>query len=202
MKNLHTKRVISLPVGLLSIVIVLFTACQSKPKTNTNTRVKPKAKVEKEEKRVPKMDIHTAAFMGSLEAMKQHIAMGSDLNIIEPLGGATPLISAITFDKTDVARVLIEGGADLNLQNYEGSTALHVAAFFCRTEIVKLLIENKANKAIKNKYGSTAYESVLAPFDAMKPIYVQISRDLAPLGFELDLAKLESTRPVIANLLK
>ena len=109
---------------------------------------------------------------------------------------------ATTFGKTDVAKALIEAGADIHITSADGSTPLHTAAFFCRTEIVKALLAKGADKNLKNSYGSTAFESVSGPFNEVKGIYDQISKDLGPLGFKLDYKHLETTRPVIAKMLQ
>ncbi len=150
----------------------------------------------------PSVDIHTAAFLGDLEAIQQHIKAGSDLDAREPTMNSTPLISAAVLGKTEVARALIAAGADVNLQNNEGSTALHSAAFLCRTEIVEMLLANGADKSLKNIYGSTALESVAGPFEPVKPIYDEFSKNLGPLGLKLDYRQLEETRPVIAGMLR
>ena len=42
----------------------------------------------------PNVDIWTAAAQGNLEAIKQHVSAGTDLNAKEPGGGSTPLIMA------------------------------------------------------------------------------------------------------------
>lgn len=148
------------------------------------------------------MDIHTAVVSGNIEAVRQHIAAGSDLNVKDPFGGSSPLISAAVFGKTDIAKVLIDAGANLNIQNNDGSTALHCAAFFCRPEIVKLLLDKKADKSIKNKYNATAYENVSGSFQEMKPAYDMIVNALSPMGLKLDYAYVEKTRPEIAAMLK
>ena len=118
------------------------------------------------------------------------------------MGGSTPLMSAALFGKTEIAKLLIDAGAMLNVQNNEGSTALITAAFFCRPEIVKMLLEKKANKTIKNKYNNTAYETVAGPFQDVKPVYDMLGSALAPLGLKLDYEYLKKTRPVIAAMLK
>ena len=150
----------------------------------------------------PKVDIHTAVISGNIEALKQHIAAGSNLNEKEPIGGSSPLISACLFDKTAMAKALIDAGADLNFQNNDGSTPLHTAAFFCRPDIVNMLLAKGADKTLKNKYGQTAYELVTGPFASVKPVYDALGKILAPMGLKLDYAYLEKTRPEIAVLLK
>ncbi len=133
--------------------------------------------------------------------MNQHIKAGTNLDIKDQYG-STPLIIATTFGKTEVAKALISGKADLHITNNDGSTPLHVASFFCRTEIVKVLLEKGANKELKNNYGSTPLMSIASSFSEVKPIYDQLSKDLGPLGLKFDYKQLELTRPIIAELLK
>jgi hypothetical protein len=157
--------------------------------------------VEAEKVKAPDMDIFAAALFGNLEAINGHIRAGTDLNQKDEYG-STPLIIATTFGKNGVAIALINAGADINLKSDEGSTPLHTAAFFCRKEVVNALLEKGADKTLKNAYGSTPFESVAAPFDVVKPIYDQISKDLGPLGLKLDYGLIQKTRPVIAEMLK
>ena len=150
----------------------------------------------------PSLDIHAATVLGDLDAIQQHILAGSDLDEREPSMNSTPLISASVFGKTEVARALIEAGADVNLQNNEGSTALHTAAFLCRTEIVEMLLENGADKDLRNVYGSTPIETVAGSYGDVKAIYDEFSKNLGPLGFKLDDEHVEATRPLIAAMLR
>jgi len=150
----------------------------------------------------PKMDIHTAIITGNMAVLRQHIAASSNLNVKDPIGGSSPLISACLFGKTDMAKILIEAGADINFQNKDGSTALHTASFFCHPEIVRMLLDKGADKTIKNKYGSTAYESVAGPFADLKGTYDNLGKMLEAMGLKLDYAYIEKTRPEIALMLQ
>jgi ankyrin repeat protein len=152
--------------------------------------------------KVPSVDIHTAVLMGNKEALRQHIAAGTDINEKDPFGGSSPLISAALFGKTEEAKILIDAGADINFQNNDGATALHTAAFFCRPEIVRLLLEKGAGKDIKNKFGATPYQSVAGSFEESKNTYDVLGKVLEPMGLKLDYAYIEKTRPVIAEMLK
>jgi ankyrin repeat protein len=180
--------------------VVLFTiACAAtscNPKTEANTPAATPA-VE-----APAIDIHTAVVTGNKDALKQHIAAGTNLNEKDPFGGSSPLISAAVFGKTDEAKILIDAGADINFQNNDGSTALLTAAFFCRPEIVKMLLDKGADKTITNKYGATAYQTVAGPFADSKPAYDMMGKMLEPMGLKLDYAFVEKTRPEIAAMLK
>ena len=182
------------------ILLVLLSAC-SNSGTNNNVQSENDAKVKSSVEK-PKVDLHTAIMSGNLEAVKQHIEAGTDLNKKDQMSGSTALIAAVSFNKNTIAKTRIDAGADLNLKNNDGSTALHAAAFFCNIEIVQMLLDANADKSMKNNYGATARESVLAPFADMKPIYQMMQQQLEPLGISFDLAEIEKTRPVIAMMLQ
>jgi hypothetical protein len=149
----------------------------------------------------PKMPIHTAAYLGDDKVIKAHIAAGTDLNLKDEYG-STPLTVSITFGKTDAALALIKGGADLSAKNNDGSTPLHTAAFFCRKEIVESLLKNGADTEITNNYGATPLLSVSGRFADVLPIYMDLNKNLGPLGLKLDLNRIEKMRPIIADLLR
>ncbi len=154
------------------------------------------------EVKAPGIDLNTAVYMGNLAAVQQHIKAGTNLNTKEPLGGSTPLLTACVFGKTEIAKALINAGADLDMVNNDGSTPLHVAAFFCHTEIVQSLIANGANINALNGQGATALQSVAGPFSEVKPVYDFLLQQLGPLGLKLDYEQIEATRPVIAQMLQ
>jgi len=178
-------------VCLLTLVVLIPACTQTTEKSKVESTVAP-----------PEMDIQTAVMSNNLEVIKQHIVAGSNLDAKEPFNGATPLNSAATFGKTEIAKALIEGGADLSITNNDGSTPLHTAAFFGRVEIVQMLIDAKADKTLKNNYGATPRETVMAPFADMKPIYEMMKLQLEPLGLQLDMNQLEKNLPVVAMMLQ
>ena len=101
-------------------------------------------------RRRPWVALHTAALQGNVDAIRQHIEAGSDLDQKDAYG-STPLAVAATFGKTEVARALIGGGADLSITNNEGATPLHIAAFLCHEEIVGALLEAGADKGVRTR---------------------------------------------------
>lgn len=188
-------------IKLKSAFICLMMALSLMSCKQNNARAQQNSTNSKMQK-TPAIDIHTAAATGNVEAVKQHIAAGSDINQKDAFGGSSPLITACLFEQKEIARLLIDAGANINFQNNDGSTPLHVAAFFCKPEMVKLLLEKKASKTIKNNYKNTPYETVAAPFDPVKDIYKQMKQMLEPMGVKLDLDYIEKTRPVIAKMLQ
>ncbi|WP_299584281.1 acyltransferase family protein [uncultured Sunxiuqinia sp.] len=195
------KRLTSTSVATALVVVLMLGAAFKGPEKLRGS-VTQEVPIEQSAPSQQVQSIHAAVISGNLEAVKQLLDAGTDVNDPEPAGGSSPLISAIVFDKTDIALALIEAGADVNFKNKEGSTPLHSAAFFCRTELVKELLEHGADKAIRNNAGSTALESIVAPFEMVKPIYDYFSKVYAPLGLELDYEQIHATRPIIARLLQ
>lgn len=199
---MKTKMNISLNEVITVIVATtLLSIASCGARHNDSTEKEGKAKVAQAGVKPPSMDIFSASLFGDLMAINQHIKAGTDLNAKDAYG-STPLIIAATFGKTEVAKALIDAGADVNITNNDGGTALHSAAFLCREGIVKALLDNGIDTTIRNNFGSTALESVLAPFEMVKGIYEQFSRDLGPLGLKLDYEQIEKTRPVIARLIQ
>ena len=148
------------------------------------------------------MNIHAAILADNIEVVRQHIAAGTDINQKDPMSGSTPLITASSFGKEKIAKVLIDAGADLSLKNNDGASALHTAAFFGRVEIVQLLLDAGADKSITNNFGATPRETVMGSFEELKPIYEMLQQQLGPLGMQMDLQEIEKVRPVIAMMLQ
>jgi len=154
-----------------------------------------------QEAHTPSVSLHMAALLGNIDAVRQHIKVGSDLNEKDEYG-STPLIVATTFGRTEVARALIEAGADMTIKDNYGSTPLHLAALFCRTGIVRSLLDRGANRYAINNSGSTAFDIVAVPFDDDRWIYDSLANDLGPLGLELDYERIKRARPRIAEMLR
>jgi ankyrin repeat protein len=151
-------------------------------------------------KQEPAVDIWTAAGAGNIEVIKQHVSFGTDVNAKEPKNGSTPLIVAALYGQTGAMKVLVENGANLDLQNNQGSTALHTAAFVCQTDAVAFLLEHGANPDIKNNFGRTALEAVSGEWNSeLAARYTQIA---VALQLDLDLARIQELRPQVAELIR
>ena len=104
----------------------------------------------------PSMSIHDAADKGNIEAVKQHLDSGRDVNAKDQKG-KTPLHRAASEGHKEIVELLIAKGANVNVnaKNEFGSTPLHVAAFQGHKEIAELLIPNGADVSAKDKYEQT-----------------------------------------------
>ena len=77
--------------------------------------------------KAPEISIWTAAFVGNIEAVKQQLAAGTDVNVKDDIGW-TPLHAAAWHGQKEVAELLIVEGADVHVKDKEGSTPLHRVA--------------------------------------------------------------------------
>lgn len=180
-----------------ALLLVLFTSSCAEQNKDTLSKSETSSEIE-----VPKQDIHEAIITDNFEVLKQHIKAGRDLNKKEAMGGSTPIMTAVTFNKTEMVKALLNANVDLSIQNNDGSTALHTAAFFGKVEMVQMLIDAKADKTIKNNFGATPRETVLGDFEQIKPFYEMMIMQLEPMGFKLDLNEVKKARPVIALMLQ
>ena len=62
----------------------------------------------------PRVDIHEAADAGNIEAVKQHLVAGGNVNVKEDNWGSTPLHYAARKGRKESAEMLIDNGADIN----------------------------------------------------------------------------------------
>ena len=70
--------------------------------------------------------IHAANLGGNIEAVKQAIADGADVNVKDKLGGAS-LHYAANNSRKEIAELLIAKDADVNAKNIRGVTPLDFA---------------------------------------------------------------------------
>jgi ankyrin repeat protein len=92
-----------------------------------------------------------AAESGNIEAVKQHIAAGTDVNAKDRMVW-TPLHRAAQQGHKEIAELLITNNADVNMWAANGRTPLHEAARYGHKEVVELLIAKGADVNAK-KWG-------------------------------------------------
>jgi cytohesin len=68
--------------------------------------------------------IHVAAAMGNIEAVKQHLAAGTDVDARDKQHDKTPLQHAAYWGHKELAELLIAKGADVNAKEVYGNTPL------------------------------------------------------------------------------
>jgi len=86
-----------------------------------------------------------ACYFGQFEAARYLVLKGADVNLPSRNGfNVYPLHSAAAGNYTDISRMLIESGADINVKQQMGVTPLHSAAQNGNLELIILLLEKGA----------------------------------------------------------
>ncbi len=89
--------------------------------------------------------LHWAAVGNHVEIATMLVYAGATVKATTRLGGYTPLHLAARNGGTDVARVLLDGGADPNRFTTTGVTAAHFAADADAADVIRLLAARGAN---------------------------------------------------------
>ena len=85
------------------------------------------AKPEPPTAKTPDISIHDAAREGNIEAVKQHIAAGTDVNAKDDALEWTPLFMAAGKGHKEIVELLLANGAEVNAKDDDGETPLDVA---------------------------------------------------------------------------
>ena len=180
--------------------IILSAGCGGSSSQSSNKEEKTLAPTKP-----PAISLIDASATGDLDAVKKHIAAGTDVNQLDPdeQGDKDSCLGiAAAFGHKDVAIALIDAGADIGYKNKNGSTPLHIASFFCYLEITKALVDKGADRKAIDNEGGTALDGVLLPWSQAKGIYDLMNSIFTPLGVPLDYDRIKSTRPEIVNILQ
>ncbi len=139
--------------------------------------------------RLPRIDIWTAASQGNLEAVKRHLAAGTEIDATFialgiPASGATPLHLAVLSDQGAIVDFLIEKGANLNVkaEDEHGGTPLHWAAASGRVEMAGRLIDAGADVHAKDNHGLTPVDATNYDPESEKKAKLKIAELLRKKG--------------------
>ena len=106
--------------------------------------------------------IHSAVGGGDVEAVKEFLAAGADVNVKDKRG-FTPLHWASISGHKEAVELLIDNGADVNAMRGGGGTPLSYAASWGHEEIVELLIANGADVNVKDAFSETPLDVATHP---------------------------------------
>ncbi|NXH95776.1 MYPT2 phosphatase, partial [Pachycephala philippinensis] len=93
-----------------------------------------------------------------LQDARQWLNSGRIEDIKQPRTGATALHVAAAKGYSEVMRLLIQAGFNLNVQDYDGWTPLHAAAHWGVKEACSILAEALCDMDIRNKLGQTPFD--------------------------------------------
>ena len=141
----------------------------------------------------PDNNFWTMVGVGNLQAVKQHLTKGLDINA-KNKDGVTALQIATLLGQYEIAELLVQKGADVNTKANDGTTALHSAAFLGRYKEAKLLLENRIDANIRNNDGATAIDILNLDWRTTQFVAQMLS-------LQVDKEKVEDGRNRIKKLL-
>ena len=131
---------------ITTIAAVLLVGCGQSQQSAPAPEAKPVESVaeaatpEPPTAKAPDISIHEATTYGNIEAVKQHLAAGTDVNALWDGVGTTPLHHAAEGGHKELIELLIENGADLNVKDETlGKTPLGWAIHRKKTEAADLI---------------------------------------------------------------
>ena len=181
------------PQGLFSNDFIFHVAANAKAAEELQQRI--------DEPHVgPRNALARAVARGDLEETKKRLTDLSKINDRRGEGGSTLLSTAALHGRVDIAKYLIEQGADVNATNNDGNSPLHVAAFLCRKDIVELLLEHGASVGQRNNRRESSIDVVSGKWsEPLAGFYTAIA---GSVGIEIELQAIEKNRPMMAKLLR
>ncbi|XP_068132723.1 protein phosphatase 1 regulatory subunit 12A isoform X5 [Hyperolius riggenbachi] len=93
-----------------------------------------------------------------LRDARQWLNSGQINDVRHTKSGGTALHVAAAKGYTEVLKLLIQAGYDINIKDFDGWTPLHAAAHWGKEEACRILVENLCDMDAVNKVGQTALD--------------------------------------------
>lgn len=139
--------------------------------------------------------LFAAVVSGNTEAVRTELQNSDiDVNEFDANSGSSPLCTAVFLGRTEIAELLVDAGADVNLPNRDMAAPLHIAVFMGRSEEAALLLEAGADVNARDRSG-------LTPAELLKTDFGTTNYIASSLGVPLDEETLLSGRKKIASQL-
>ncbi|XP_051856332.1 protein phosphatase 1 regulatory subunit 12A isoform X1 [Antechinus flavipes] len=93
-----------------------------------------------------------------LRDARQWLNSGHINDVRHVKSGGTALHVAAAKGYTEVLKLLLQAGYDVNIKDYDGWTPLHAAAHWGKEEACRILVDNLCDMDMINKVGQTAFD--------------------------------------------
>lgn len=88
--------------------------------------------------------LHAAAYQGDMDTVRHLVSNGFDVNNCDSMNSFTPLHCAVLSNHAEVAKYLVDHGANIDSIDRMGMTSLHLAVFESNTELARWLMNQGA----------------------------------------------------------
>ena len=139
--------------------------------------------------------LFAAAVAGDVDSVRSELEKpDSGINDRDPESGATPLCTAVFLGHTEITKLLVDAGADVNLPDRGLSSPLHIASFMGRAEAAAMLLEAEADVNARDGRDVTPEELLTTDFGTTNFI-------ASSLGVPVEEESLLAGRKEIAEML-
>ena len=119
----------------------------------------------REEEEFDAIEFFNDCELGKLDIVKDVIERGIDVVNVKDCYKRSALQFAALNGHVDVAKVLIQNGADVNAVNEDKETALHYAAWEGHVDVATLLIQNGVDVNAVDQWKRTALHNAICKWD-------------------------------------
>ena len=102
-----------------------------------------------------------AIFIKDVQSVKFCVENGAEINVKGSHVKTFPLHSAVSSGNLAIVKILLQNGANVNIQNRTGKSPLSLAAAGNRLDLVKLLVQNGAQIDLKDNQNQTPLDLAL-----------------------------------------
>lgn len=107
-------------------------------------------------------ELFIASANGNLELVKYHIKMGIDVNYQHPEFMCTPLIESIQKEQYEVAKCLLENGADPTIKEDFGTHIPLSMAHITKNQYLIVLVESYLDKNLQSTNSNNVKQLFIA----------------------------------------
>jgi peptidoglycan/LPS O-acetylase OafA/YrhL len=140
-------------------------------------------------------ELFEAVVDGEIDVVRAELeAPDTDVNMLDGNSGSSSLCTAVFLGRTEIAELLIDAGADVNLANRDRATPLHVAVFMGRSDEAALLLRAGADVEARD-------QNNLTPAELLTIDYGTTNFIASSLGVSVDQNALLAGRREIAGMM-
>nr|WIK87654.1 ankyrin repeat protein [Oriental turtle dovepox virus] len=171
------------PKYRVKIINVLFSAIYNYDLDMIEFLLRNKVDPNKEMVLVDPMDYNrtplvVSASLGHTEIVKILLKYGANIDGRISTWFTSALHTAVQYNKYETARLLLENGANVNIQDYELMTPMHTTLLYnpFNEKMVRLLLKYGADIRLKNNTGDSAIDIVYKNYisDEIKDIFISL----------------------------